>query len=80
MFFVPCSVGRQWNPLALALKKSIALQLGRWPSAGVTPILDQSGASVTVSPTGQASPMVVPVPSVGWVDAGIQGPPSEVAE
>jgi len=29
MFFVPCSVGRQRNPLALVSKKSIALKSGR---------------------------------------------------
>ena len=80
MFFVPCSIGRQRNPLALAAKKGIALQSGRWPSAGVAPVSSGSGASVTTSPAGQAPPMVVPVPFEGQAYVGAQGAPSEVME
>ena len=80
MFFVPCSVDRQRNPLALAPKKSIALQSRRQLTVGVMPILGGSGASVTVSPASQALPMVAPMPLAGWADVGIQGAPLEVAE
>ena len=80
MFFIPCSIHRQRNPLALVPKKSIALQ-SRWqPSAGVVPILGGSSASVTMSPTDQDLPMVAPVPLMGQADAGVQGAPSEVTE
>ena len=80
MFFIPCSVDRQWNPLALAPKKSIALQLRRQPSVGIVPISGISGASVTTSPDGQTPPTVAPVPSAGWADVGVQGAPLEVME
>ena len=80
MVFVPCSIGRQRNPLALAPKKSIALQ-SRWQSsAGVASILGGSGASVTTSLASQALPTVAPLLSVGWADVGIQGAPSEVTK
>ena len=80
MFFVPCSVSRQRNPLALALKKSIALQSRRQPSAGVAPVLGGSSASVTASPDGQTLPMVAPMPLVGRADVGVQGAPLKVVE
>ena len=80
MFFVPCGIGRHRNPLALVPKKSIALQLGRRPSAGVVHVLGKSSASVTASLAGQAPPTMVPVPSVGRADADIQGAPLEVVE
>ena len=80
MFFVPCSVGRQWNPLALAPKKSITLQLRRQPSAGLVPILGGSDASVTALPAVQALPMVAPMPLAGQAYVGIQGAPLEVVE
>ena len=80
MLFVPYSVGRQRNPLALAPKKSVALQLRRQSSVGAVPILGRSSASVTTSLVSQALPIMAPVPSVGRVDAGAQGAPSEVVE
>ena len=80
MVFVPCSIGRQRNPLALAPKKSIALQ-SRWhPSAGVAPVSGKSGTSVTALLAGQTLPMVAPVPLAGRAAVGVQGAPSEVAE
>ena len=66
--------------MALAPKKSIALQAGRQPSVGVAPVSSGSGVSVTTSPTGQVSPMVMPVPSAGQAGVGAQGTPSKVAE
>jgi len=80
MLFVPCSIGRQRNPLALALKKSVALQLRQQSLAGVAPVLSGSGTSVTMSSVGWTLPMVVPMPLVGLVDAGAQRAPSEVAK
>ena len=80
MFFVPCSVDRQQNPLALAPKKCIALQSRGQPSAGVTPLSGGRGASVTASPTGQALPTMAPVPLAGRADTGVHGAPSEVTE
>jgi len=78
MLFVPCSVGRQRNPLALAPKKSVALQARQQPLAGAVPVLGESGASATASSAGQALPMVAPVPSAGRADAAAQGASSEV--
>ena len=80
MLFVPCSVGRQRNPLALAPKKSVALQARRQLLASAMPILGGSGTSATASSAGQTLPVVMPVPSVGWVDAEAQRAPSGVAE
>jgi len=78
MLFVPCSVGRQRNPLALAPKKSVALQARQQPLAGAVPVLGESGASATASSAGQALPTVAPVPSAGRADAAAQGASSEV--
>ena len=78
MLFVPCSVGRQRNPLALAPKKSVALQARQQPLAGAVPVLGESGASATASSAGQALPTVAPVPSAGRADAAAQGVSSEV--
>ena len=64
----------------LAPKKSNALQLRRWPSAGVVPVSGRSGTSVTTSLADQAPPMVAHVPSVGRAVMGVQGAPSEVVE
>ena len=80
MLFVPCSVGRQRNPLALAPKKSVALQARRQPLAGAMPVSGGSGASAIASSAGQALPTVAPVPSAGWAYAGVQGAPSEATE
>jgi len=78
MLFVPCSVGRQRNPLALAPKKSVALQARQQPLAGAVPVLGESGASATASSARQALPTVAPVPSAGRADAAAQGVSSEV--
>jgi len=78
MLFVPCSVGRQRNPLALAPKKSVALQARQQPLAGAVPVSGESGASATASSAGQALPTVAPVPSAGRADAAAQGASSEV--
>ena len=78
MLFVYCSVGRQRNPLALAPKKSVALQARQQPLAGAVPVLGESGASATASSAGQALPTVAPVPSAGRADAAAQGASSEV--
>ena len=80
MLFVPCSVDRQCNPLALVPKKSVALQWRRQPSAGVAPVSGESGTSVTASSAGRMLPMVAPVPLAGWADTGAQRAPSEVRE
>jgi len=78
MLFVPCSVGRQRNPLALAPKKSVALQARRQLLAGAMPVSGRSGASATASLARQALPTVAPVPSAGRADAAAQGASSEV--
>jgi len=78
MLFVPCSVGRQRNPLALAPKKSVALQARQQPLAGAVPVLGESGASATASSARQALPTVAPVPSAGRADAAAQGASSKV--
>lgn len=80
MLFVSCSVGRQRNPLALVPKKSIAVQARRQSSAGIVPISDGSGASVTASPSDQALPTVAPMPSIGQTNVGAQGTPLGVME
>ena len=51
--------------LALAPKKSVALQARRGPSPDVAPISDKRGAGVTALLADQAPPIVVPMPSVG---------------
>ena len=66
--------------MVLALKKSIALQVRGQLSASVAHILGGSSASMTTSLASQAPPMVVPVPSAGWADAGAQETPSKVTE
>jgi len=55
MLFVPCSVGRQRNPLALAPKKSVALQarqalptVAPVPSAGRADAAAQGASSEVV--------------------------------
>ena len=78
MLFVPCSVGRQRNPLALEPKKSVALQARRQPLAGAMPVSGGSGASATACSAGQVLPTVAPVPSAGRADAAAQGVSSEV--
>ena len=77
------SIGRwvRWGTsLALAPKKSVAIQARRGPSPDVAPVSGESGAGVVASSTGQASPAVVPVPSVGQVVGKAEGVPSEVDE
>lgn len=66
--------------MALAPKKSIALQVRKQPSVDVAPISGGSSAGVTTSSTDHAPPMVASVPSVGQVGARADGTPSEVTE
>ena len=66
--------------MALAPKKSIALQAERVPSPNVAPILGRSGVDVAASSAGQASPAVAPVPSVGQAGTGAKEAPLGVAE
>ena len=66
--------------MALAPKKSVALQAGRTPSPDVAPVSGRSGADVAASSAGQALPMVAPVPLVGQADAGAKGAPLGVIE
>ena len=80
MVFVPCCIGKQRNPLVLAPKKSVALQLRRQPLAGVTPISGGSNASVTTSSADQVLPTMAPVPSIGQTEVGAKGVPLEVKE
>ena len=76
------SIGRQvrWGTsLALAPKKTIALQ-ARWgPPPNITPVLGESGADVIASSASLAPPTVVPVPSMGQAVGEAEGAPSEVA-
>ena len=51
--------------MALAPKKSVALQVRWWPSVNTTPVSGGSGAGVTTSPADQAPPAAMPVPLVG---------------
>ena len=50
--------------MAMVPKKSLALQVRRQPSAGVMPVLGESGASVTASLASLVPHTVVPVPMV----------------
>ena len=78
-----CNVGRQvrrGTSLALAPKKSVALQARLESSPDIAPVSSESGASVTASSTGQASPVVVPMPSAGQAVGEAEGEPSEIAE
>jgi len=78
MFFVPCSISRQWNPLVLVPKKSITLQSRQQSSTGVAPVLGGCGASVIASSDGQTPPMMAPMPSAGHADVGAEEVPSKV--
>ena len=66
--------------MVLAPKKSVAIQARRWSSGDVAHISRWSGAGVTTSSVGQASLVVVPVPSAGQVDVGAQSTPLEVTK
>jgi len=80
MPFVSCSVLRWGDSLALAPKKSVALQARRRPSPDVALVLSGSGAKVTTSLAGEALLMVAPVPSVEQAGARAKGTPLEVTE
>ena len=80
MSFNFCRILRWGRSLALAPKKSIALQAGWVPSPDVTPISGRSRANVVASSTGQAPPAVAPVPSVGQADAEAEEAPLWVAQ
>ena len=79
MPFVSCSVLRRGGSLALAPKKSVALQARRWLSPDVAPILGESGAGVTALLAGLVPPTVVPMPLVSQVVGKAEGAPSKVA-
>ena len=66
--------------MALAPKKSVALQAGRAPSPDVAPVSGRSGADVATSSAGQAPPAVAPVPFVGQAGTRAEEAPSGVAE
>ena len=66
--------------MALAPKKSVALQVRQRPSADVAPISGGSGSGATASPAGEVPLAVAPVPSVGQASVGAEGAPSEVVE
>ena len=56
----------KWGtPIALAPKKTLALQARRGPLPDVAPVLGERGARVIASSADLSLPMVVPVPSVG---------------
>ena len=80
MPFNSCRVLIQGRSLALAPKKSVALQAGQAPSPDVAPISGRSGTNVAASSAGQAPPAVAPMPSAGQADAGADGAPSRVTE
>ena len=60
-------------------KKTLALQARRGPPSDVAPVLGESEAGATASPTGLALPVMVPAPSVGRSIGAADGSPSEVA-
>ena len=66
--------------MALAPKKSVALQAGWTSSPDVAPILGRSRVDVAASSADQALPTVAPMPSAGQVDAGADGAPSGVTK
>ena len=66
--------------MALAPKKSVAIQARHRPSPDIALSSGRSGAGITASSAGQVPPAVVPVPSAGQTVARAEGTPSEVAE
>ena len=66
--------------MALAPKKSVALQARRASSLDIAPVSGKSGANVAASLAGQASPAVAPVPLAGQADTEADGAPSGVTE
>ena len=66
--------------MALAPKKSVALQAKWVPSLDVAPILGRSGADVAASLAGQAPPAVASVPSVGQAGTEAKEAPSGVTK
>ena len=75
MPFNSCKVLTQGHSLALAPKKSVALQAGWALSPDVAPILGRSGADVAASSADQAPPM-----SVGEACTGAEEASSGVTE
>ena len=75
MPFNSCRVLRWGCSLALAPKKSVALQAGWVLSPDVALVSDRSGADVVALSDGQASPTVAPMLLVGQEDAGVGGVP-----
>ena len=66
--------------MAVAPKKSVAIQARRGPSPNVAPVLGRSGADVAASSASQAPPAVAPMPSEDQADAGAKGAPVEFTE
>ena len=51
------------HPLGLALKKSLAIQVGQMASPGITPISGRSGADVGAALADPTTSMVAPTPA-----------------
>ena len=80
MTFKSCRVLRRGHSLALAPKKSVALQAEWVSSPDVAPISGRSRANVVALSAGQTSPVVPPMPSMGQAGVGAKEAPSGVAE
>ena len=77
-----CSAGglvRRGTPIALAPKKTLALQARRGPPSNIALVPGESGASATASSIGLAPPVMVPTPFVGQAIGVVEGSPSGVA-
>ena len=80
MSFNSCSILRQGYSLALAPKKSIALQAGGTSSLDVFPISSRSRTNVVALLAGQVPPMVAPTPSAGQAGTEAEEAPWGVTE
>ena len=75
-----CRLLRQGHSLALAPKKSVALQAERVSSPDVAPILGRNGTDVAALSAGLVPPVVAPAPLAGQAGAGVEEAPSGVSE
>ena len=78
-FYSAGGLVRWGTPIALAPKKTLALQVRRGPPFDVAPVLGESEAGATASLVGLAPPVMVTAPSVGQAINAAEGLPSEVA-